>query len=111
MLTPAALTQAGAAIGTPLCMSPEQCRGEPLDARSDIYKPRQIGFSFELSGRSSLYQRLSVFITLLTAIMLAELYLKTRGAGGETLADAAERLDALEIPRSRWQTRMRSRER
>lgn len=54
-------------------------------------------------------QLLSIVITPLTAIMIALLYLKTRHAGGESLKDATEQFDALEIPRSRWQARMRSR--
>jgi hypothetical protein len=75
----------------------------------DDWSPKQVGFNFSMSGGSALYQLLNVFITPLTAIMASLLYMKTRKAGGESLRDASEQFEALDIPRSKWQARMKSR--
>lgn len=74
----------------------------------DDYSPKTLGFSFSTSGRAALYQLLYIFVTPLTAILTGLLYLKTRQAGGESLKDAVEHFDNLELPESRWQTQMRN---
>jgi serine/threonine protein kinase len=73
------------------------------------WSPKQFGFNFSMSGGSIFAQLLNVLVTPLTAIMASLLYLKTRRAGGESLRDASDQFEALDIPRSKWQARMKSR--
>jgi hypothetical protein len=77
-------------------------------AVDEHWQPTQVGFNIATSGGVIPYQLLNVVVTPLTGTMTALLYLKTRSAGGESLRDAAERLAGVDIPRSRWQQRMRA---
>jgi serine/threonine protein kinase len=51
----------------------------------------------------------SLFLTPLFSIMMALLYLKARQLGGELLKQSIDQFEQEEVPRSRWQQRMRSR--
>jgi len=62
---------------------------------------------------SKIYQHLSglvnIFIIPLASIVSALLYLKMRQLGGETLSAALDQIEDVEVERSQWQRRMRTR--
>jgi hypothetical protein len=73
--------------------------------------------AFELSNEASLsgiihtiiWTPIYFLIHSLSAVITSLLYLKTRQAGGETLKEALAQFDLEEVPRSKWQQRMRER--
>jgi hypothetical protein len=64
---------------------------------------------FAVKVYAHLLSLLNVFIFPLISIMMALLYMKLRLIGGELLKDTLEQLETDEMPRSRWQRRMRLR--
>jgi len=65
------------------------------------------------SSSREIYQQLSglinIFVIPLAAIVTALLYLKMRQLGGEPLSAALEKVEEIDIGRSDWQRRMRTR--
>jgi serine/threonine protein kinase len=73
------------------------------------HSPKSFSFGMNVSSESALYQLLNILVTPMATIMTALLYLKNRRAGGESLRDAVDQFDELEIHRSKWQQQMRTR--
>jgi len=82
----------------------------------------QIGVSTKSGGElhvaasstsRKVYQQLSglinIFVVPLASIVSALLYLKMRQMGGETLSAALDQIEDIDIKRSQWQKRMRTR--
>ena len=82
----------------------------------------QIGVSSDSKGELTMsdrslshkiYQQLSglvnIFIIPLASIVSALLYLKMRQLGGETLSAALDQIEDIDVERSQWQKRMRTR--
>ncbi len=62
---------------------------------------------------SQIYQQVSglinIFVVPLASIVSALLYLKMRQLGGETLSSALDQIEDINVDRSQWQKRMRTR--
>jgi len=60
-----------------------------------------------------IFQQLSglvnIFVVPLASIVSALLYLKMRQLGGETLSAALDQIEDIDVDRSQWQKRMRTR--
>jgi predicted ATPase len=80
-------TRTGATVGTPGYMSPEQARGEPLDARADVYSLGCVLYEC-LTGKR-------VFVGEHAIALLAKVLMATAPRVSESLPDVPEELDLL----------------
>jgi serine/threonine protein kinase len=68
---------------------------------------KQGGDKFPQNIYAHLLGLLNILIVPLVSIMVALLYMKLRQVSGEQLIDTLEQIEQDEVPRSRWQQRMR----
>jgi len=92
------LTRVGAVLGTPLYMSPEQCRGEKLDARSDIYSIGIIAYQM-LSGSTPFKGDFADVMTAHKELPPPPLEIKTRKKIKKVIAGALSK-DPADRPQS-----------
>jgi len=65
--------------------------------------------AMRLTVVSQFSQIINILVLPLLSIVPALLYLKMRQFGGETFEDIVQQLENVDVPRSQWQQRMRSR--
>jgi serine/threonine protein kinase len=76
----------------------------------NIFKGFNQGQAELVGDLATLFSRaMAILIIPLIATLTALLYLKTRQAGGETLSEMLSEFEAEDVPRTRWQLRMRER--
>jgi serine/threonine protein kinase len=90
--------------------------GQGLQIKTETAQPTNDEKGLHISTSSSsgeIYQQLSGLINILiiplAAIVSALLYLKMRQLGGEPLSAALEKVEEIDLGRSEWQRRMRTR--
>ena len=99
------LTGRGIAVGTPTYMSPEQARGQPVDARSDVYGLGCLAYELLTGSRppaageppAALPSAAAGAIARALAAAPADRY-ATTSAFAEALADALEAATVVELP-------------
>jgi serine/threonine-protein kinase len=94
------MTAAGASLGTPQYMSPEQATGEAVDARSDLYSLGAVGF-FALAGHAPFEAPTMQAVLAMQVTKPAPPVASVRPDVPPRLGDAVDRC-LRKIPADRW---------